>query len=200
MDFVDDDDADFQLLQYRQRANLHFDERHGVTEARAGAGYIAWLRHISLGSRPLQSRLLLGGSRGLGRSLAGCGSRRSTASALQGVDPIVGSGDQDREGKHVAAARHARRAAALLRRPMKAPDRAFERALGMSPATLAEYAEAATSPLIYRRRRLDSLNPCSISFSDQIPAGGGADRKKETVIVIRRGGSTPIGAINKTLK
>ena len=27
---------------------------------------------------------------------------------------------------------------------MKVPDRAFKRALGMSPATLAEYAEAAT--------------------------------------------------------
>jgi hypothetical protein len=25
MDFVDNDDADFQLLQYQQRANLHFD-------------------------------------------------------------------------------------------------------------------------------------------------------------------------------
>jgi hypothetical protein len=36
-------------------------------------------------------------------------------------------------------------------------------------------------PLIYRRRRLDSPNPCSI-FSDQIPVGGGADRKRETVL------------------
>src|SRR5271157_4284043 len=41
-------------------------------------------------------------------------------------------------------------------------------------------------PLIYRRRRLDSLNPCSISFSDQFPAGGGADRKRETVFCRRR--------------
>ena len=38
--------------------------------------------------------------------------------------------------------RHAGRAAALLRRLCK-PDRAFEGALVMSPAALAEYAEAA---------------------------------------------------------
>jgi hypothetical protein len=47
-------------------------------------------------------------------------------------------------GKHVATVRHTGRAVALLRRLMNVPDRAFERALGMSPATLAEYAEAAT--------------------------------------------------------
>src|SRR6516165_9507639 len=41
-------------------------------------------------------------------------------------------------------------------------------------------------PLTYRRRHLDSLNQCSISFSDQIPAGGGADRKRETVFGARR--------------
>ena len=40
--------------------------------------------------------------------------------------------------------RHAGRAAALLRRLMKVPELAFERALGMSPAALAEYAEAAS--------------------------------------------------------
>ena len=39
--------------------------------------------------------------------------------------------------------RHVGRAAALLRRLMKVPELAFERALGMSPAALAEYAEAA---------------------------------------------------------
>jgi hypothetical protein len=37
-------------------------------------------------------------------------------------------------------------------------------------------------PLTYKPRRLDSLNPCSISFSDQIPAGARADRKTGTVI------------------
>jgi hypothetical protein len=34
MDFVDDDNADFQLLQYQQRANLHFHECHRVAKAR----------------------------------------------------------------------------------------------------------------------------------------------------------------------
>ncbi len=47
------------------------------------------------------------------------------------------------ERKNAAAARHAMRAAALLRHLMKDPDSAFERALGMSPATLAEYTEEA---------------------------------------------------------
>jgi hypothetical protein len=48
-----------------------------------------------------------------------------------------------REGKHAAAVRHAGRAAALLRRLMKVPELALERALGMSPAALAEQAEMA---------------------------------------------------------
>ena len=63
---------------------------------------------------------------------------------FKGLILLSAAGVKIRERKHVAAARHARRAAALLRRLMKVPDRAFERALGMSPATLAEYAEAAT--------------------------------------------------------
>ena len=65
---------------------------------------------------------------------------------------------------------------------MKVPDRTFERALGMSPAALAECAEAASRFAELQARRLDSLNPSSISFSDQIPVGGQADRKRETVI------------------
>ena len=63
---------------------------------------------------------------------------------FKGLIMLSAAGVKIRERKHVAAATHARRAAALLRRLMKVPDRAFERALGMSPATLAEYAEAAT--------------------------------------------------------
>jgi hypothetical protein len=57
---------------------------------------------------------------------------------------LAAAGVKIRELKNAAAARHAKRAAALLRQLMKVPDRAFERALGMSPATLAEYAEVAT--------------------------------------------------------
>lgn len=36
--FVDDDDTDLQLLQLRQRADLQFNERRGVTNVHAGAG------------------------------------------------------------------------------------------------------------------------------------------------------------------
>jgi len=57
---------------------------------------------------------------------------------------LSAAGVKIREHKNAAAARHANRAAALLRQLMKVPDRAFERALGMSPAALAERAEAAT--------------------------------------------------------
>ena len=63
---------------------------------------------------------------------------------FKGLILLSAAGVKIRERKHVAAARHARHAAALLRRLMKVPDHAFERALDMSPATLAEYAEAAT--------------------------------------------------------
>jgi predicted metal-dependent hydrolase len=63
---------------------------------------------------------------------------------LKGLILLSAAGVKIRERKNAAAARHATRAAALLRQLMKVPDRTFERALGMSPATLAECAEAAT--------------------------------------------------------
>jgi Domain of unknown function (DUF309) len=63
---------------------------------------------------------------------------------FKGLILLSAAGIKIREGKHEAAVRHTGRAAALLRRLMKLPDRAFERALGMSPAALAEYAEAAS--------------------------------------------------------
>jgi hypothetical protein len=56
---------------------------------------------------------------------------------------LAAAGVKIRERKNAAAQRHAMRAAALLRQLMNVPDRAFERALGMSPAALAECAEAA---------------------------------------------------------
>lgn len=62
---------------------------------------------------------------------------------FKGLILLSAAGVKIREGKHAAAVRHAGRAAALLRRLMKVPELAFERALGMSPAALAEYAEAA---------------------------------------------------------
>jgi len=63
---------------------------------------------------------------------------------FKGLILLSAAGIKIREGKHAVAVRHSGRAAALLRRLMKVPDRAFERALGMSPAALAEYAEAAS--------------------------------------------------------
>lgn len=62
---------------------------------------------------------------------------------FKGLILLSAAGVKIREGKHAAALRHAGRAAALLRRLMNAPDRAFECALGMSLTVLAEQAEAA---------------------------------------------------------
>src|ERR1700684_2736261 len=59
---------------------------------------------------------------------------------FKGLILLSAAGVKIRERKNAAAARHAKRAAALFR---QRPDRAFERALGMSPAALAECAEAA---------------------------------------------------------
>src|ERR1700722_19821858 len=60
---------------------------------------------------------------------------------FKGLILLSAAGVKIRERKNAAAQRHAKRAAALFR---QLPDRAFERALGMSPAALAECAEAAT--------------------------------------------------------
>lgn len=61
---------------------------------------------------------------------------------FKGLILLSAAGVKIREGKQAAAMRHAGRAAALLRR-LNTADHTFERALGMSPAALAEYAEAA---------------------------------------------------------
>ncbi|TPI27602.1 DUF309 domain-containing protein [Mesorhizobium sp. B3-2-1] len=61
---------------------------------------------------------------------------------FKGLILLSAAGVKIREGKHVAAIRHAGRAAALLRR-LNTADHTFERALGMSPAGLADHAEAA---------------------------------------------------------
>jgi predicted metal-dependent hydrolase len=63
---------------------------------------------------------------------------------FKGLILLSAAGVKIRERKNAAAQRHAKRAAALLRQLAKVPNRAFERALGMSPAALAECAEAAT--------------------------------------------------------
>jgi predicted metal-dependent hydrolase len=63
---------------------------------------------------------------------------------LKGLILLSAAGVKIRERKSAAATRHAMRAAALFRQLLKVQDSAFERALGMRPATLAEHAEAAT--------------------------------------------------------
>jgi predicted metal-dependent hydrolase len=59
---------------------------------------------------------------------------------FKGLILLSAAGVKIRERKNAAAARHAKRAAALFR---QLPDPAFERTLGMSPAALAGCAEAA---------------------------------------------------------
>jgi predicted metal-dependent hydrolase len=59
---------------------------------------------------------------------------------FKGLILLSAAGVKIRERKKAAAQRHAKRAAALFR---QLPARAFERTLGMSPAALAERAEAA---------------------------------------------------------
>ena len=91
---------------------------------------------------------------------------------FKGLILLSAAGVEIRGHKNAAAARHAMRAAAMLRLLMKVPHSAFERALGMSPAALAECAEMATRiPAELQATAPDSLNPCSISFWDQVPAG-----------------------------
>jgi hypothetical protein len=50
---------------------------------------------------------------------------------FKGLILLAAAGVKIREGKHVAAMRHAGRAAVLLRQLMKGPHRVFERALGI---------------------------------------------------------------------
>jgi hypothetical protein len=78
-----------------------------------------------------------------GKVFGRCGSRRPLRMLFKGLILLAATGVKIRERKNAAAQRHAMRAAALLRQLMKVPDSAFQRALGMSPATLAEYAEVA---------------------------------------------------------
>ena len=63
---------------------------------------------------------------------------------FKGLILLAAAGVKIRERNNAAAQRHAIRAVALLRQLMKVPDSALERALGMSPAALAECAEVAT--------------------------------------------------------
>ena len=105
---------------------------------------------------------------------------------FKGLILLSAAGVKIREHKNAAAAHHAKRAAALLRQLTKVPDRAFERALGMSPAALAECAEAATRIPADLQPTLGQPQPVFNFILDQIPAGRPADGKRETVICRRR--------------
>ena len=77
---------------------------------------------------------------------------------------------------------------------MKVPDRTFERALGTSPAALAESAEAAIRiPADLQATAPGQPQPVFNSFSEQIPAGRRADRKREMVTCRRRYEILPAG-------
>ncbi|WP_292676278.1 DUF309 domain-containing protein [Mesorhizobium sp.] len=78
---------------------------------------------------------------------------------FKGLILLSAAGVKIREGKQAAAMRHAGRAAALLRR-LNTADHTFERALGTSPAALAEYAEAAARiPAALRATALGQPQP-----------------------------------------
>jgi hypothetical protein len=71
---------------------------------------------------------------------------------LKGLILLCAAGVKIREGKRVAAKRHAGRAAALFRQLAHPPRDAFEQALGLPSEALAGYAEAiAVAPPILQR-------------------------------------------------
>ena len=79
---------------------------------------------------------------------------------FKGLILLSAAGVKIREGKQAAAMRHAGRAAGLLHRLMNTTDDAFVRALGMSPAALAEHAEAAArSPATLQATALGQPQP-----------------------------------------
>jgi hypothetical protein len=86
---------------------------------------------------------------------------------FKGLILLSAAGVKLREGKHAAALRHAGRAAALLRRLGTASDLALDHALGVSPSTLADHAEAgARNPVV------SQAAPCLISSLDRSPRPG----------------------------
>ena len=88
--------------------------------------------------------------------------KRSTQHRLffKGLILLAAAGVKIREGKRVAAVRHATKAAALFRQVVMVPSRLFETALGMTPAALAEYAEAAvTSRVVLPEPKPDEPEP-----------------------------------------
>lgn len=64
---------------------------------------------------------------------------------LKGLILLSAAGVKIREGKRAPAMRHAGRAAGLFRQLSKAPHDGFSQALGVSPAMLADRAEASAN-------------------------------------------------------
>ena len=64
---------------------------------------------------------------------------------LKGLILLSAAGVKIREGKRAPAMRHAGRAAGLFRQLAKFPHEAFSQAFGISPALLADMAEASAS-------------------------------------------------------
>ncbi|MER8948066.1 DUF309 domain-containing protein [Mesorhizobium sp. M0809] len=87
--------------------------------------------------------------------------KRSTQHRLffKGLILLAAAGVKIREGKRVAAVRHATKAAALFRQVVTMPSRLFETALGMTPAALAEYAEAAVTSRVLPEPKPDQPEP-----------------------------------------
>ncbi|MER9548336.1 DUF309 domain-containing protein [Mesorhizobium sp. M0322] len=70
---------------------------------------------------------------------------------FKGLILLAAAGVKIREGKRVAAARHATRAAWLFRQVVRVPGGPFEEALGMTPAALAAHAQAVVAyPVVPR--------------------------------------------------
>jgi putative transposase len=62
------------------------------------------------------------------------------------------------------------------------PTRRRERKMQRFKSSRSAQKFLSTHAAVYRRRRLDSLNPCSISFSDQIPHGSLSRSQTEMVV------------------
>ena len=106
---------------------------------------------------------------------------------FKGLILLSAAGVKIREHKNAAAAHHAERAEALLRQLAKVPDRAFERALGISPAALSECAEAATRIPADSQATAPGQPQSVFNFIlGPNSHGSRADRKRETVICRRR--------------
>lgn len=105
---------------------------------------------------------------------------------FKGLILLSAAGVKIREGKQAAAMRHAGRAAALLRRLMNTANHSCERALGMSPAALAEHAEAAArTPAALQATALGQPQPV-FEFILGPSSGGSPINSQQRQTVIRR--------------